>query len=270
MFSVSTWNYLKAFGKETVLRENLAEIKKLGFGAELWLDWFPDPDFFRRSNWDYVKQLCSGFPNLSAHSGVKGKFSMKKLLEEMDLCAYIGADPLVCHPQTFGLDTGTWDFNSKLTLTNKNKELLHRILSEASERSLRLALENGSSDILLQVMGAIYKHPGFNNFGICIDTGHANIHQNRINEPVTEILELMKHNIIHLHMHDNDGMKDDHQVPGDGSTKWQGVFNELNKSGYNGEIVFELKSDNPLTASERARSIVRKKYPKSMKLQGDI
>ncbi|MBL7005538.1 MAG: sugar phosphate isomerase/epimerase [Spirochaetia bacterium] len=258
MLSVSTWNYLKCYGDKASLEENLSEIKKQGFGVEFWLDWTADQTFFRRSNWEHIKEICIGIPKFSAHTKMKKKFSMEVLLEELDFCAFIGADPLVCHPLSFGLQTGTWDFESGLILSSKEKILIGRILSEASKRSIRIALENGPMDILLQVIAAMADHPASKSLGICIDTGHANMHHSLIDSPVTEIIKKLKHHLIHLHVHDNGGQLDDHQIPGEGSTNWQEVFSLLQSFGYNEEIVFELNTNDPKTASEKAGSFVKK------------
>ncbi len=151
-FSISTWNYLKPFGDKADFKDSLAQIRSQGFGAELWLDWYADPTLFQRSNWETVKELCNGLPGLSAHTGQIHKFSLPALVEEMDLCAFLGADPLVCHPRSFGLDVGTWDLRSNLLLSKEDKDLIGIILSEAAGRSLRLALENGPLDLLEQVL----------------------------------------------------------------------------------------------------------------------
>ncbi len=175
-FSVSTWNYLNRFGEKADFNCSLARIRSQGFGVELWLDWYADRTTFHRSNWETVKELCHGLPSLSAHTGQIHRFSLPALIEEMDLCAYIGADPLVCHPGSLGLKAGIQDLRSNMLLNKEDRDLIGVILSEASGRSLRLALENGPLDLLQQVLEAMADHPCFGQLGICIDTGHANMH----------------------------------------------------------------------------------------------
>lgn len=260
MFSISTWNYLKCFGNTASFEKSLDEIKEQGYGVELWLNWTADQSLFLRSNWEYLKEICSDIPKLSAHTKLTKHFSLETLLEEMDFCEFIGADPLVCHPFSLGLQTGTWDFKSGLVLTKENKDLIGTILTEADRRSLHIALENGSMDILLKVIEAMKHHPASDSLGICIDTGHANMHLGLQDSPVVKILHATKHKLIHLHVHDNNGQLDDHQVPGKGVTNWQKVLTEIHKIGYSGDFVFELNTKNPKTAAEETAEFINKQF----------
>ena len=261
MISISTWNYLKTLDKKANLEEHIIEIGSQGFGLELWLGWTVDKKIFQRSNWENIKKLCSGFQKISAHTSQTKSFSYDALLSEMDLCTFIGADPLVCHPKSLGLSPGTWDYKSGIKLTGKEKELIGKILAEAHRRSLHIALENGPLDILEQVITSMENHQSFSQLGICIDTGHAQMHSRKSRSPVTEIIASLGKHLIHLHVHDNNGLKDDHLVPGEGTCSWQDIFDELKKVQYRGEIVFELNSPEPAKAAKKAESFIRRFYP---------
>lgn len=260
-FSISTWNYLKHFGEYADFKDSINQIRSQGFGVELWLNWRADPKLFHRSNWGKVKELCSGLPALSAHTSLTHEFSLGRLIEEMDLCAYLGVDPLVCHPRSFGLDVGTLDEHSNLSLNNEHKNLIGTILSEAAKRSIRIALENGPFDLLEQILNAVGDHPAAGQLGICIDTGHANLHGKLFESPAPKYIHHFRQHLIHLHFHDNGGLKDEHQIPGHGTIDWTELFEKLNGSEFRGEIVFELCSDIPAKAAEQARAFVRDRYP---------
>jgi sugar phosphate isomerase/epimerase len=260
-FSVSTWNYLKPFGEKAVFNDSLAQIRSQGFGVELWLDWYADPTLFLRSNWEQVKELCDGLPGLSAHTAQVHGFSLKALVEEMDFCAFLGADPLVCHPRSFGLNVSTWDQQSNVSLRKEDEELIGIILSEAAGRSIRLALENGPLDLLQQVLEAMADHPAGDHLGICIDTGHANMHGQLFESPAPEFIQYFRQHLIHLHLHDNGGVDDEHQIPGQGTIDWTELFEKLNGLQFKEEIVFELWSDTPPNAAEQARAFVQNLYP---------
>jgi sugar phosphate isomerase/epimerase len=257
-YSVSTWNYLKSLGSAASFENGLEEITEAGFGAELWLGWTNDPNLFKPGHWERIKSLCVGLPRLSAHSAVTHAFSFAALVKEMDFCAHVGADPLVCHPWTFGLDVGTWDYESKKVLSEEEKEFISNILSEAADRSLTLALENGPVDILVQVLTAMASHPGEHYLGICIDSGHANMHSDMSTSPTVDVIRPVKDRIIHLHLHDNDGVLDDHRIPGDGVSDWPAVFAEMGGREFAGDIVFELNSPNPGKSAQQARAFVEK------------
>jgi sugar phosphate isomerase/epimerase len=256
-YSCSTWNYLKPYGNAADLRVALQKIESAGFGAELWLDWTADPGLLHRTRWSETKEFCSGLPALSAHSRLIKYFSMEALLEEMDLCAYLGADPLVCHPRSFGLDVSTWSSRANLQLNSRDRDRIGGILREAAARSLRVALENGPLDLLSQVLELMAGHPACDHLGICVDTGHANMHGALYESPAPQFIRFFKGRLIHLHLHDNQGQEDEHWVPGQGSIRWSEVFQQIAECGYNGHIVFELSANEPEVAAEKAREFVR-------------
>lgn len=72
------------------------------------------------------------------------------------------------------------------------------------------------------------------NAGFILDVGHANT-----NGCVDKFLEL-KHIIIHAHIHDNHGVKDEHLPVGNGTVPWSRVIEALD--GYQGRIVTESRS----------------------------
>ena len=46
--------------------------------------------------------------------------------------------------------------------------------------------------------------------------------------------------IVTTHVHDNNGQRDDHLVPGHGTIDWEGVMMAFQKVGYDGAWIFEL------------------------------
>lgn len=72
------------------------------------------------------------------------------------------------------------------------------------------------------------------NVGFILDVGHANT-----NGCVDKFLEL-KDIIIHTHIHDNHGVKDEHLPVGNGTVPWSRVIEALD--GYQGRIVTESRS----------------------------
>ena len=54
----------------------------------------------------------------------------------------------------------------------------------------------------------------FDRVGVCLDLGHAHIAHPEKNIGIDEAFELLKPRIAQLHLHDNQGQKDDHLWPG--------------------------------------------------------
>lgn len=89
----------------------------------------------------------------------------------------------------------------------------------------------------------VNKRIGAECFGACFDVGHANIMRLDLR---TEVETLGEHLKV-LHIHDNNGDTDDHQLPytfsnprtGESTTEWDGFLYALRKIGYDGVLSFE-------------------------------
>ena len=72
-----------------------------------------------------------------------------------------------------------------------------------------------------------------------LDIGHCNIHNN-VSRLTREFFDELSQNIIHIHIHDNRGKKDDHMPIGCGEIDWQKIFVLIKKSGYDDTITLEI------------------------------
>ena len=73
-------------------------------------------------------------------------------------------------------------------------------------------------------------------FGICLDTGHANLTQ--INQPAA--IRAMGKRLRALHINDNRGVKDDHILPFTGTIRWSPLMKALGEIDYQGEFTYEI------------------------------
>jgi sugar phosphate isomerase/epimerase len=245
-YSISTWNYLKAFGAEAQLYRVLNRLREQGYGMELWLDWTPEPELFERKNWPRLKELCTDAAALSAHTRLIHHFNLEILMEEIDLCRYLRANPLVIHPRSLDFQVSTWDavWDSE-GIKNVHQDLLQRILEYSGERSVCLALENGPLNLLQQVIRECRDYPGAEFLGFCVDTGHANLHREMYRSPAPEYIRTLHDRLFHVHLSDNSGDADEHAVPGSGNIDWLAVMSELIKIAYSGCRVLELQAAHP-------------------------
>jgi len=74
------------------------------------------------------------------------------------------------------------------------------------------------------------------NIGICMDVGHAHILGD-----TAEAVEITSEYLITTHIHDNRGMSGDHLVPFQGSIDWAATVMTLEKIGYDGVLMYEVK-----------------------------
>jgi sugar phosphate isomerase/epimerase len=90
------------------------------------------------------------------------------------------------------------------------------------------------------------------DIGICMDTGHAHLLGD-----AAEAVEIASEYLVTTHVHDNRRQKDDHLVPFEGSIDWGATVMELEKIGYDGVLMYEVRntdgSANVLERCARAR-----------------
>ncbi|WP_406660302.1 sugar phosphate isomerase/epimerase family protein [Methanolobus sp. ZRKC3] len=73
------------------------------------------------------------------------------------------------------------------------------------------------------------------NLGMTLDTGHANTMG-----LLDEFVKKCKGKIVHMHIHDNHGKRDEHLPIGEGTIDWKKLMEGL--SGYKGRMVTEMGS----------------------------
>lgn len=106
------------------------------------------------------------------------------------------------------------------------------------------ASSESDSAFLVRLVQALNALAGEECFGICYDSGHANITGKN---HYKELLTYGSHLKV-LHLHDTDGVHDSHLIPYTGryitrqATDWEGILMALGKIGYNGCINFECES----------------------------
>jgi sugar phosphate isomerase/epimerase len=85
------------------------------------------------------------------------------------------------------------------------------------------------------------------DIGICMDVGHAHMLGD-----TAEAVEIASEYLITTHVHDNRRQKDDHLVPFEGSINWGATIMELEKIGYDGVLMYEVRNtDSPRQVLER-------------------
>ena len=132
-----------------------------------------------------------------------------------------------------------------------NFELFDKTLPLAKEMGIRLATETfgtssrygcidffGDNKNFIEGFVPLYEKYG-DTFVVCVDTGHTNLTVNFGCPPVEEIIESLGSHVCALHLHDNNGIKDQHKLPGTGDINWSKVFSALDKINY--KVVYNLE-----------------------------
>ena len=108
---------------------------------------------------------------------------------------------------------------------------LNRIIDRAGELRVQVAFENLRN---IRNLDAVLSRATASHVGYCYDSCH---HINYA--PDTDLLDLYGNRLKAIHLQDNGGSHNQHQLPFDGNVDWSVVMGKLKKVGYNGAITLE-------------------------------
>jgi len=155
----------------------------------------------------------------------------------IEAAARAGAEFVVVHP---GLTVTEEQKPARLDQSVESLTLLNGFCRASG---VRMAVENMPSGVLgggsAEFAGIMARLPL--DAGVCLDTGHAFITDH---SPV-KVLDAIRERLLTLHVHDNDGARDLHQVPGQGGIAWKEFIDALVASGFSGVFMMELAHDRP-------------------------
>ena len=148
----------------------------------------------------------------------------------MDLASKIGTDVIVLH-----LSGSSKEGASEQAYQDAARQSLKVICEHGAARGVRVALEN-LFPTNHQVLDAMLGEFGPDEIGICYDSGHGNIVGDGL-----DYLERVTDRLIALHLNDNDGQGDLHQIPHEGTIDWGRLADILGRSGYSKPVqTYEL------------------------------
>lgn len=137
----------------------------------------------------------------------------------------------------------------------KFAECLAPLVEEAKQAGMRISLENtpetspSEFNAIFGILSATPETDG--HVGMCLDSGHANLHPGTRNSFLKFLDMLGGHvPVIHWHAHENWGDKDSH-LPlfrGPSSVNDSGLrslINQLNDRGFSGSVILEQWPDPP-------------------------
>lgn len=164
--------------------------------------------------------------------------SRKEVLDALEISSELGIEKLVLHPSyVTGLGKHLED-----KVKNMGYEFLEAVYVHANELGITLCLEN-----MLPWSGWLFEPEEFRDvFKRCgkmklmLDIGHANIDTkgNRVHK----FIKWYGKRIAHLHAHDNFGREDNHLPLGCGNIKFNEIFSEIKKTGYDDTLTLEVFS----------------------------
>jgi sugar phosphate isomerase/epimerase len=117
------------------------------------------------------------------------------------------------------------------------RKALRRLDTVALEHGVQLCLENMALGWAFETdsMDKIFDLTQGTEYSHCLDVGHAHISK--------RLPEFLEHadRFANVHIHDNQGVVDDHLTLGDGQVPWRAAVEQLVNGGYDGTFVIESR-----------------------------
>lgn len=146
--------------------------------------------------------------------GINGDAVTERLITELRDLKGLGLDKGVCHV--------TWGLAQPHEPDNVGLDRFKRIAEAAEKYGVYLALENSVFPEYLQF---IFDNIKSKYVGFCFDSGHEHAFAKDFG-----YLDKFGDRLFALHLHDNDGVHDQHLVPFYGSIDWVSKVEELKKT----------------------------------------
>ena len=180
------------------------------------------------------------------------------------ISAALGAKNIVIHP------IFSADLTKKLDIKSENEvniDFYSSLINIAKECNITICLENMYSKYKDKIYGDICSDPyeasllidtlnekaNKEIFGFCFDSGHATLAGR---DPYRTLL-ILGDRVKALHLHDNNGIVDQHLVPFSGVAYWDAILKGLHDIGYKGNINFETYKTLDNVSQKDKESIIK-------------
>ncbi len=201
--------------------------------------------------------LEQGF-DLGSPDGPVRKRSIRRSCKWMDYCVALGVPVMIEHGCEFHED-----FGKTMDCVKSSFRTISRL---AKDRGIKIAIENefdprnlvragdGRRMVVPARVGCtiselmeVINDVDPDTLGICLDFGHANLQR-----PLFALADAVSEAGTHLiatHIHDNEGLRDDHLFPLMGNIEWDAAIEALRRINYRKPLV--LEADGGLSSKDR-------------------
>lgn len=190
-------------------------------------------------------QAHAPFPTYVHNAPETNAYVLNAIKKCMMLLGEVGCPWIVVHP-------GFNSYGEKLSSEEEwklNEEIYSALIPTIKATGVRVATENMFSSYKRKIIEAVMSDfhyaaafvdhmndiAGEKLFGFCLDVGHATL----LHRDQRKVINTMGDRITVLHLHDNDGVSDQHLFPYEGITDWDAVCAGLKDVGYQGTLSFE-------------------------------
>ena len=190
-------------------------------------------------------QAHAPYPSFVWDGGEYNEYLMRVLEKTIAGCDFIGCRRLVIHPFFTGYDqTSTpeeeWE---------RNMDRYARLIPAAKKHDVIICLENmftshrgkryaaccSDFGMACRYVDELNALAGERRFGFCLDTGHVLLTA----QDIKQVMLRLGDRIECFHVHDNDGVNDQHTAPYMGILDWNRFIDGLRALHFNKPITFE-------------------------------
>ncbi|HOS93842.1 MAG TPA: sugar phosphate isomerase/epimerase family protein [Armatimonadota bacterium] len=175
------------------------------------------------------------------------------VLNRIEMTAWLGGDVVIMH-----LPAGCPEGDEEAW--TRFRRSMDALEPYASIHAVRIAIENGGSDASFDAIERVFGMYGPEFVGLCYDSGHGNLFPGGLDR-----LAKLADRLISVHLHDNQGTGDDHNLPFSGTVDWERLTGILARSGYTKWISEEVSIRNSGLAEEPA--FLTKAFETAQRLQ---
>jgi len=167
--------------------------------------------------------------------------------KDLKASSVLGSPSCVVH----FINSTRWGKQPAEVMRSVSEEMFRSIIPYAEKYKVNIALETfGAARIKGDRIRDFFADP--NEFldqyrrmdtqykTMCVDTGHTHEAESFWVPPPEEYIRILGKDVTLLHLHDNSGHWDDHQLPGQGTIQWGKVFDALDEIDYRGTYNLEL------------------------------
>jgi len=193
-------------------------------------------------------------PDINAFwTNTKEGDEIERIYEDtINVASYNGIKTIICH-----LHCGTSNELNEVGLKR-----LERLANYAEQKNVIIAIENLYSYIEPDF---IFNNINHSNLKMCFDSGHENFLT-----PNANFLNKFNNKIVAVHLHDNDGVKDQHKTIFTGTINWEVVATKLAKIK-NVELTLEVKNAPKTTTAfqqeEELKQVLKTEFEALLKFE---
>lgn len=170
-----------------------------------------------------------------------GMLPFQSAVEQFHVCLdralSIGAKYLTVH---LGIVVG----DGRADAIRHGGDVILAVLPDVEKAGIGLCVENvfeHSSVATVEECDILFEHVDSPFVKLTLDTGHGNLC-----DCLHELVNAFPERLAFTHLHDNNGVKDQHFVPGRGTIDWKRLIGDLDQAGYSGPLSFELREEATL------------------------